>query len=323
MGAPDPCSPAAGAPPAAGAVRRVLVVANPAKPGVGDLLEVLEPWLAGRVEHVEVARDPRRLAARAREGGAAARPDLVVVLGGDGTLLGVVRAFGHDPVPTLGINFGRVGFLAGTPAGHWEEALADVLAGRGELDPRMRLEAHIHAARAEPVVTAALNDVVVARGLHQGMMVVSLSVGGAWVADYRADGLIVATPSGSTAHSLSAGGPVLAPSMLGLVVTPICPLGLSYRPIVLHPDSDVELTVRSASGVTTLTVDGQGFYPLDIGDRVELRRHAVPYPLLGWRKLDPYRRLRSRLGWSRRVERGEDEERSFERGSVDGEAGGL
>jgi len=312
MGARDTLREAAAEPraPGAGEVRRVLVAANVRKPEVREFLERHGPWLKQRVDSVVVEEDVRAFAQRrarldAAEA-AAERPDLVVVLGGDGAMLGAVRAFGRDPVPTLGINFGRVGFLASTPASRWKEALTDVLEGRGQLDPRMRLIARLFTARNDPVETPALNDIVVGSGPHQGMMEVSLEVEGAWVADYRADGLIVATPSGSTAHSLSAGGPILAPSMLGLVVTPISPLGLSYRPVVLHPDSELVLTVRS-SDVTTLSVDGQGFHPMGLGDRVEVRRHPVPYPLLAWKELDPYRRLRSRLGWTRRVERRRDD----------------
>ena len=222
----------------------------------------------------------------------------MVVLGGDGAILGGVRAFARDPVPTLGINFGRVGFLASTPASQWRESLSSVLGGEGLLDPRMRLAATIHRADGSESSVTALNDLVASRAAQQSMMVLGLQVENEWVTDYRADGLIIATPSGSTAHSLSAGGPILSPSMSCLVVTPICPQGLSYRPIVLHQDSRLQLVVKQSSGVLSLAVDGQGFYEVNQGDRIEITRHPVPYPLLGWRELDPYRRLRERLGWS-------------------------
>jgi NAD+ kinase len=129
------------------------------------------------------------------------------------------------------------------------------------------------------------------------MLELRLSADGRWVTDYRADGLIIATPSGSTAYSLAAGGPVLAPQMEGLVVTPICPHSLSHRPIVLEPQARLELVVSRASGITTMVVDGQGFLPLSEGATVELARHPESYPLLVQPGLDPYRRLRDRLGW--------------------------
>jgi NAD+ kinase len=125
------------------------------------------------------------------------------------------------------------------------------------------------------------------------------------VTDYRADGLIIATPSGSTAYSLAAGGPVLAPTLEALVVTPVCPHSLSHRPIVLGPDAELKLVLKRSSGIATLVVDGQGFYPLQQGDEVRLKRHPVPFPLLVQPGLDPYRRLRDRLGWKGSIEAGD------------------
>jgi NAD+ kinase len=280
----------------------VLVLADRSKSGVREAQRELEPWLAERVEAVASEGDlPAFSAARAAlspEEAARDLPDLVVVLGGDGAILGAVRAFAEAPVPTLGINFGRVGFLASTPATQWRQVLEGVLAGGGVLEPRMRLEARLQRAGAPDVRTLCLNDVVASRGPHQGMLTVGLSVGGEWVADYRADGLIVATPSGSTAHSLSAGGPILVPSMQALIVTPIAPQGLSYRPIVLHPDSRLEIVAKESSNDTLVVIDGQAFHPMLEGELVRVDRHPVAYPLLAWAQLDPYRRLRERLGWN-------------------------
>ncbi len=222
----------------------------------------------------------------------------MVVLGGDGTILAVVRALAQAPVPTIGINLGRVGFLAPVEAQHWEAGLAEVFEGRALLDPRMRLSAELVGSRAsERRELVALNDVVLSRGAAQGLATFALDIGGAWVSDYRADGLILATPSGSTAHSLAAGGPILAPDMGGIVVTPICPHTLSHRPLVLHPDSEIVLRVREVGGLVTLAVDGQGFYPLVQGDAVHVTRHREPFPLLTRPGLDPWKRLRDRLGW--------------------------
>jgi NAD+ kinase len=295
--------------PKAGATRRVLVAADMAKDGVRECERELVPWLRERVADVELVDDisafVTRRAALSRAAAEAHLPDLVVVLGGDGAILGAVRAFAEAPRPTMGINFGRVGFLASTPESDWREALGGVLAGEGILEPRMRLEAEIVSSNGDRTHAIALNEVLVARGAPPGMLSLAVSVDGDWVADYRADGLILATPSGSTAHSLSAGGPILFPSMLGLIVTPVCPQGLSYRPIVLHPDSRIELRVKEATGETLVAVDGQAFHPLRDDDTVRVRRHPVAYPLLAWAKLDPYRRLRDRLGWNQTRYRGE------------------
>ncbi|NUP96155.1 MAG: NAD(+)/NADH kinase [Planctomycetaceae bacterium] len=291
--------------PGKGEVHSVLIAADPDKAGVRELLAELVPWLRQRVDKVETAEDVRALVERrsalSRKASLHDLPDLMIVLGGDGAILGAVRAFSATPVPTLGINFGRVGFLASTPVSHWRDALDGVLAGEGVLEPRLRLVAHLEASsggESDGVEAIALNEILVARGTAPGMLALGLSVGGEFVADYRADGLIVATPSGSTAHSLSAGGPILFPSMLAMVVTPICPQGLSYRPIVLHPDSAVEILVKESSGDTLLVLDGQAFHPMRVGQVVRIERHTVAYPLLAWSKLDPYRRLRDRLGWN-------------------------
>ena len=301
------------------AVRRVLVVADHDKAGVREFEGEFLPWLEQRGLEVALEGDARELARRGAEG---ARPDLVVVLGGDGAILGAVRAFADAPVPTLGINFGRVGFLASVPSGHWRGALDEVLAGRGIVEPRMRLEARL-ASSHSPLRAVALNDAVVARGATQGMLILSFFVDESWMTDCRAAGLILATASGSTAHSLSAGGPVLYPTMEGIVVTPICPQGLSYRPIVLHRDSRIEVVVRSTGGLVTLALDGQGYLPVRQGERVVVTRHPVPYPLLTWSGLDPYRRLRERLGWSGLTEPDPDSETEPERHSDAGHGGVL
>ena len=276
------------------------MVARVQKAGVEDLLAELEAFLAGRVGGVRIERDVEAFFERAREV-APPRPDLVVVLGGDGMLLGVASVFAARPVPILGINFGRVGFLASTPAGHWRETLESVLEGRGRLEHRMRLRAR-WTVRGQEKEALALNDLVVQRGSHQGMLTVALQVGDDWVTSYRADGLIVATPSGSTAYSLSAGGPIVAPSVPGIVVTPICSQGLSNRPLVLSDDEEIRLVVSASSGVTTLAIDGKSHYPLAEGEIVRLARHPEDYPVYAMPDLDPYRRLRSRLGWRGTVE---------------------
>ncbi|MEM7308116.1 MAG: NAD(+)/NADH kinase [Planctomycetota bacterium] len=286
------------------ATRRVLLLANADKEdSVAETVAELFDWLSDRVETIQVETDGRDYCRRRAEGDEADRPapDLLIVLGGDGALLGVVRAFADTTVPTLGVNFGRVGFLASTPATRWKETLEAVLAGNGLLEPRMRVSAEWQA-NGEARRVLALNDVVVQRAAHQGMLTCALRVGEDWVTNYRADGLIVATPSGSTAYSLSAGGPILLPSMEALVITPICPQGLSNRPICLDPGSVLSLSVTQADGPTTLVIDGQEYRHLRRGDVVTIRRHPEAWPLYAMEGLDPYRRLRERLGWRGGIE---------------------
>jgi len=289
-------------PRARSAPDRVLILANASKEGVDALLAELSEWIRERVEWVRAETDVDGYC-KARRAGEAPdeRPDLLVVLGGDGTLLTVVGAFSAAPVPIVGVNFGRVGFLASTVPSRWRPTLEAILAGDGVLEQRMRLEVRWNR-RSVATETIALNEIVIQRGSHQGMLGVELRVDGDLMTNYRADGVILATPSGSTAYSLSAGGPILAPSVEAIVVTPICSQALSNRPIVLPPESRLSLTVTASSGVCTLAVDGQTYHSIEQGQSFEVRRHAQPYPIHAMPGLDPYRRLRSRLGWRGSVE---------------------
>lgn len=293
----------AGPAPVVGALadaRTVLVLADGTKPEVLQHLDEVTSWLAGRGLAVAVERDVRAFGERhpAEAGGfAGERPDLVVVLGGDGSVLSAVRIFAEDPVPVVGVNFGRVGFLAPVEASRWREDLDGLLSGRGTVEPRMMLAVRAEVAGRAPRRSVALNDVVLSRGATHGLVTLRLEAGGELVGDYRADGLILATPSGSTAYSLAAGGPVLAPSMLGIVATPIAAHALSNRPLVLHPDQPLVATVMVASGPVSLVVDGHDLESLAEGDRVEVSRHPRTYPLLAPPGTDAWRRLRARLGW--------------------------
>lgn len=282
-----------------GEVRRVLVLADSAKADVERMLVELEPWLRDRGLDVAVERELRAFGRSARDGmpPVAELPDLVVVLGGDGSILSAVRAFADHPVPTIGINFGRVGFLAAVLVDEWRESLEDVLEGRALVERRLRIITETQPRGGARMRGVALNEAVIARGSLQGMITLRMEESGQWVNDYRADGLIVATPSGSTAHSLAAGGPILAPSMQGIVVTPICAHALSQRPLVVQADAELELTVQRTSGVVTLAIDGQEYHGLEQGQVVWIRRHPELYPILARPSSNPYLRLRERLGW--------------------------
>lgn len=296
--APSASTPHPTPPARASAIRHVLVLADGEKDPVHELVGDLEPWLAARADTVVVERDVREFyTLRAEKRARSKTPDLIVVLGGDGAILAAVRAFSDDPVPTIGINFGRVGFLASVEATHWQESLLDILEGRAVIEQRMRLVAELQSKGRPSVRAVALNDAVLTRGAFQGMLSIALRDGADWVTNYRSDGLVVATPSGSTAYSMAAGGPILAPSMNAFVVTPVSPQALSHRPLVIDGDHELVLDVTRASGLTTLVVDGQGFYPMHEGDSVRITRHPVPYPLLSLPGFDAYKRLRERLGW--------------------------
>jgi len=277
----------------AGPIAKTLVLADYEKPGARALAAELSGWLGKRGVAAEVRPELRSL----KNGGASLRPDLLVVLGGDGAILSAVRAFSDAPVPILGINLGQVGFLASTPAESWREALASVLAGEAVVEPRMRLEASFESD-GERRHALALNEFTLQRSAQQGMIQAALWAGPDWVTNYRADGVIVSTPSGSTAYSLSAGGPILEPSLEAVLVTPICPQALSNRSLVLPAGVELTLRIDSAASNPVLAVDGHEYYRLGEGAMVQVRRHPVTVPMLWMRGMDPYRRLRERLGWA-------------------------
>ena len=282
-------------------IERVLVLADGRKEDVHALLARLEPWLASKVESLEVERDARGFY-RARSetaGRKGSTPDLVVVLGGDGALLAAARRLGGNAVPVLGINFGRVGFLAAAEASHWEEVLGEILEGKAVVEPRSRLLAELETAEGAPVRAVALNDVVLTRGAYQGLLEIALAIGGEWVTNYRADGLIVSTASGSTAYSVSAGGPIISPDVSAFCITPICPHSLSFRPVVVSSDSTILIVATKVNEGTTLFCDGQASTRLLAGDRVVLRRCAYDVMLVENPEAREWRSLAEKLNWAK------------------------
>ncbi|MDP6385937.1 MAG: NAD(+)/NADH kinase [Planctomycetota bacterium] len=280
----------------AASLRQVLVLADTQKGEVLAEVGEVHTWLEGHGLSVQLEENVRAFSqefAGPGKGFSGPRPDLIVVLGGDGSVLSAARVFAEEPVPVVGIKFGQLGFLAHVEARTWREGLGEVLAGRAEWEDRMMLEAQ----GGEGLSAVALNDLVLSRGDTHGLLTLRLEVGKEVVTDYRADGLIFATPSGSTAYSLAAGGPVLAPSMNGVVVTPIAAHSLSNRPLVLDPLLEASVCVSAAAGPVSLVVDGHPLASLQEGARLIIRRHRNTYPLLAPAGATPWRRLRERLGW--------------------------
>jgi NAD+ kinase len=230
-----------------------------------------------------------------------AEADAVVALGGDGTLLHAVRLLQGAERPLLGINLGNLGFLTDTPEGSAEDAVRCLLEGRYRIDPRMLLEARHSGRHGGAQVRVGLNDAVV-HGPGARVLDISLRVGGVELGRTLADGFIVATPSGSTAYSLSAGGPVISPRIQALVVTPISPHTLAMRPLVLAADEEIEIELhRSAGGSAALSVDGQTVVELAAGDRVVVRRAPRALPLVVTADSNFFDTLRTKLGWGHRV----------------------
>lgn len=271
---------------------RIGFILKPDKTQAGALLDDLVPWLRG-LGHVPVVTTEDGIAPPAceivPEADLGATIDLAVVLGGDGTMLRASRLVADARRPVLGINLGQLGFLTGFAPSEARLALTAALAGTLKVSERMRMQVTYRRAGAEPVVRTALNDIV----LHQGAMARMVDLAahiapeGAtgpgelqFIAGYRADGLIVATPTGSTAYSMAAGGPIVIPGQSAMTLTPICAHALTNRPLVLPARSTLRLSLTGDARGVVLTVDGQWAHSFLPGDTVEVTEAAVPLRLL-------------------------------------------
>ncbi|WP_337175444.1 NAD(+)/NADH kinase [Paludisphaera sp.] len=223
--------------------------------------------------------------------------DVAVVVGGDGTVLHTVRRMDGHPTPIIGVNAGRLGFLADLTVETFVERLPDLTVRRYTIEKLMTMSVTVATPRGPTRVFRALNDAVLRASPYFRMVEIGLSIDGESVMSYRGDGLIVATPVGSTAHSLSAGGPILPPSAHMFVVTPICAHSLTQRPLVDGGHKTYELTPHGEGIATVLVVDGQIQIPLQEGDRVTIRRGDPPFPIVRLPGYSFYDTLRAKLGW--------------------------
>lgn len=223
--------------------------------------------------------------------------DLAVVVGGDGTMLGIARQLARHGTPMIGINQGRLGFITDVSIGQFAQALAPMIAGDYEEERRTMLTGLVWRDGERIFEGFALNDVVVSRGTASSMIELKVDIGAEFVANFRADGLIIASPTGSTAYALSAGGPILHPGIAGWVVVPIAPHDLSNRPIVL-PDHD-EIAIEIVAGRdASVSFDMHALASLLHGDRVGIRRSRDQVRFLHPRGWSYYATLRRKLHWN-------------------------
>jgi len=228
------------------------------------------------------------------------RAELVIVLGGDGTLIHAARLLRGRPVPILGINLGSLGFMTEVPVTDAMTVLDSVLKGQAQLTSRMKLSCRLVRDGKTVLEDEVLNDIVIAKSALAKIADHETWLDGAYVATFKADGVIFATPTGSTAYSLSAGGPIVHPSVDCVVVTPICPHALTQRPIVVPADQPLRVQLTSEVSDVFLTIDGQVGQPLKLGDRVEVMKAAARVQIVRNPNLDYFGVLRTKLHWGER-----------------------
>jgi NAD+ kinase len=277
------------------------ILANPHKPGSIPTLQALRVALGAR--GISSVLEMQTAALAGESGGMPAASfsqhvDLAAVIGGDGTMLHALSRLGDFEKPVAGINVGNLGFLTSCKDDELDVFAAALAGGRFTTSIRTLLEATVHRSGKPTASFTALNEVTLARGETGRLVSLRARVNGELLNDYRADGLIVATPTGSTAYSLSAGGPLIAPGAAVFLITPICPHSLSQRALVLSDSCLVELSSQDPESEPMLfTVDGRDSVRIEPGDRIEVSKSARSFQLLRLEGRSFYEALRQKLGW--------------------------
>ncbi|MBS1811609.1 MAG: NAD(+)/NADH kinase [Acidobacteria bacterium] len=282
-------------------LNKIGVVVGPQKPDAIAVVRNLLIWCAGRDIELhataEVAEQVGCTPLIVNNEELAEQVDLVVVLGGDGTMLGASRLIGTRRIPVLGINFGYLGYLTEFTLEELFSALDDLLANNFQAEPRMMLDVSVTRGGKTIAAHRALNDAVINQGALAKMIELECYVNGDFVNRFRADGMIVSTPTGSTAYSLSAGGPIVFPSMHAIILTPICPHMLSNRPVIVPGEMTVDMTFSKATDGVMLTIDGQRGVTLEPNDCVTLRRSETTFDIVRPTKRNYFEVLRTKLKW--------------------------
>jgi NAD+ kinase len=287
-------------------ISRVGVVVKPNQPEALKTICHLVEWLDARgirlvgtpeLDRASVERETNCVIEIVEQERLAASVGLMVVLGGDGTMIATSRMMGDYDVPVLGINYGTLGYLAEFRVEELFPALESILAGDYRIETRVRLA--VDLIRGEEILmhSRALNDVVINKSALARIIEIEARMNGQLISGFRADGLIISTPTGSTAYNLSAGGPVVYPTMNALVITPICPFTLSDRAIVVPDDALIELRLRTPDEEVVLTLDGQVGCPIGVEDRVLIRKSQTTFKIVQPKNRNYFEVLREKLRW--------------------------
>lgn len=282
----------------------IAIMSKPQKPELATILPELVVWLKGH--GYEPILDPISASYLGAEETVPRhvmhqhQPELVIVLGGDGTLLAAARAFARTQTPILSVNLGSLGFLAEVPMTHLYPTLESWRENGCDIDERAMLHAEVRREGLVHREFEALNDVVINKGTIARMVNILVKMGNSTVAQLRADGVIVSTPTGSTAYNLAANGPILAPDIDGMIITAICPHQLTVRPLVVRGDAEIALSIEGVPEQIYLTVDGQEAIELRLGDELFCCRSRYTIRLVRMSGNSFFDVLRAKLKWGER-----------------------
>ena len=272
---------------------RLVIFGDPKKGPVAEAIEDFSDFLKGKAQIICGCYLEKCTAEVIRQS------DFAVVLGGDGSIISTARDLSEANVPVIGVNFGKLGFLAEFSVSEFKSQCQDIFSGKAAIEKRMMLGCHVAEAGGEKFYSKAVNDVFIAAGPPFRVIELRIAVDGQHVASCVGDGLIVSTPTGSTAYNLSAGGPILAGSMEAMVITPICPHSLSFRPIVIDAGSEVEIRCTRVNEGTTVCIDGQVSAGLSPDDRVRVVREKSSFLVVNNPLRTRWETLATKLGWAK------------------------
>lgn len=284
-------------------MKTAAIISKPSKQELHQIVPEVLRWFVDRGYQVSMDEETAvygsndRVVPRAKIG--SLHPDFVLVLGGDGTLLSAARAVSADNVPILGVNLGSLGFLTEVPISELYQTLEQIDACRCPVETRAMVECCLIRDGKCLETYFALNDVVVNKSAIARLVGFDLFIDENFVVQYKADGVIISTPTGSTAYSLAAGGPVLMPSVDAFVITPVCPHALTHRPLVVRDTADIQFVVNTDGEQAFLTIDGQVGIPVQSGDHVQCRKAKHSVSLFRMRRTF-FDVLRNKLKWGQR-----------------------
>jgi NAD+ kinase len=282
---------------------RIGIITKPHEPRAAELAAQIADWAAEHEINLFVndrVKDlpPGTFSASARE--IADHCDVLMVLGGDGTMIATARLVSGRGTPVLGVNLGTLGYLTEFSVEDAIPALESVIRGDYEIDSRIMLDWQVIRDGDQVGAGSALNDIVVNKSALARIIEIDFTVGSHYVTTYRADGLIVATPTGSTAYNLSAGGPIVAPGAEVMTISPICPHALTNRPLILPDYVEIKLRINTREQEVMLTSDGQTGMPMMADDRVLIKKSAKAFNTISTKDRDYFQILRNKLKWSGR-----------------------